>query len=55
MTIDCLSQNVTVTVNTIRQIFAILDIKDYYIKAHWHPENGYACNDALVIISIGDK
>jgi len=52
MEIDCLSSNVTTTVNTIRQIFANLNIKNYYVKAWWNSVNGYATDNAMVSIKI---
>ena len=55
MEIDCLSVDVSTTVNTIRQIFAVMGIRDYYVKAHWNPVNGFATHNALVSIKINAK
>lgn len=52
MLIDCQAINVMQAVNTTRQIFAILKIKEYWINAHWYPVNGYASTDANITIKI---
>jgi len=52
MSIDCLSNNVTITVNIINQIFACLNIKDYVVDAHWYTVNNFHSAEAMVSIKI---
>jgi hypothetical protein len=55
MGIECVSTNVTATVNTVNQILACLKIKDYIVDAHWYSINEYPASEATVSIKIAKR